>query len=245
MSLTHAELQELLAAYALDAVDADEAALLDDHLRDCATCRSDLASYRAAATQLAHGVDADLVPPLLWDRVAAALDARPPAFDMGRVVPLPRRVRVGRRIAAIAAAAVFVVAFTAVVIHQQNQLDDMHDALNRDALHSAALAAFDAPNSRTATMMSSDGQVQARAVVLADGSGYLLSQQLPVLDQTRTYQLWAIVDGRPISVSVLGTDPAVVAFHVDQRATALAVSNEAAGGAVQPSATPILSGSIA
>ncbi len=33
--MAHHEIEELLGAYALDAVDADEARLVEDHLADC------------------------------------------------------------------------------------------------------------------------------------------------------------------------------------------------------------------
>ena len=38
--MSHQEVQELLGAYALDAVDPELAAIIEDHLRHCARCRA-------------------------------------------------------------------------------------------------------------------------------------------------------------------------------------------------------------
>ncbi|MEA3055576.1 MAG: hypothetical protein QOD30_1008, partial [Actinomycetota bacterium] len=51
---SHDEIQELLGAYALDAVDPDERSDVEDHLRDCARCRAEVAEHRDTAAFLAH-----------------------------------------------------------------------------------------------------------------------------------------------------------------------------------------------
>jgi hypothetical protein len=48
----HLEIEELLAAYALDAVDGDEAEEISVHLRDCAQCSREVSAYREAAALL-------------------------------------------------------------------------------------------------------------------------------------------------------------------------------------------------
>ena len=49
----HEAIQELLAAYALNAVNASEANTIELHLRDCPLCRVEIADYRQAARVLA------------------------------------------------------------------------------------------------------------------------------------------------------------------------------------------------
>src|SRR5205814_1949498 len=54
--VTHQEIEELLGAYALDAVDTDERDLVDAHLAGCPRCASEVAGYRETAAMLAaHG----------------------------------------------------------------------------------------------------------------------------------------------------------------------------------------------
>ncbi|MGE5073756.1 MAG: zf-HC2 domain-containing protein, partial [Anaerolineae bacterium] len=67
MNETHTTFQENLAAYALGALDAEETAALEAHLRTCETCRAELAAYQ--------GVSAGLM---------AALPARPPRSAVRR-----------------------------------------------------------------------------------------------------------------------------------------------------------------
>lgn len=77
-------------------------------------------------------------------------------------------------------------------------------------------------------------------VLTEDGTGYVSESSLPALPDGRTYQLWAVVDGRVISAGVLGQDPEVVPFRVDPSGLeALAITEEIAGG-VAVSENPIL-----
>lgn len=78
----HEELQELLGAYALDAVDPDEAAALERHLPTCPRCRNELADHREVAALLGYaGADA---PTGVWDRIIASLEEPPPALNLTR-----------------------------------------------------------------------------------------------------------------------------------------------------------------
>jgi anti-sigma factor RsiW len=75
--LTHADIQELLGAYAIDAVDAEEATLVEAHLAGCPRCRGEVAEHREAATLLSFsGASA---PEGVWSRIAAVLDETPPS----------------------------------------------------------------------------------------------------------------------------------------------------------------------
>lgn len=47
LQLGHREIADLLAAHALDAVDADEAEAIEAHLSDCDRCSADMTGFRA------------------------------------------------------------------------------------------------------------------------------------------------------------------------------------------------------
>jgi len=51
-SNTHTPFLENIPAYALGALDADEASALETHLKTCASCRDELAAYRALSDNL-------------------------------------------------------------------------------------------------------------------------------------------------------------------------------------------------
>lgn len=87
MTLSHQEIQELLGAYALDAVDPDEAEAIDLHLRECPRCRTEVAEHREIAAMLAHsGAPA---PAGIWDRIAATLEPAPPELRLRIDAPTP------------------------------------------------------------------------------------------------------------------------------------------------------------
>jgi hypothetical protein len=72
---TPAELEELLGAYALDAVEPDEAEQVERYLADHAEARAEVAQYRETASMLAFaGADA---PSGLWHSIVAALEDEP------------------------------------------------------------------------------------------------------------------------------------------------------------------------
>jgi hypothetical protein len=85
MSYTHHDIQELLGAFALDAVDDDERDVIEAHLAGCPRCRAEVAGHRETAALLAH--TGDRAPDGVWDRIAEALDEAPPALDLARIAP--------------------------------------------------------------------------------------------------------------------------------------------------------------
>ena len=88
----HDEVRELLGAYALDAVDPDEAFAVEAHLKDCPQCRDEVEQHRSVAALLGNAGSA--APAGLWDRIAASLDepdqaadTRPAPFALNRDTP--------------------------------------------------------------------------------------------------------------------------------------------------------------
>lgn len=244
--LKHIEIEELLGAYALDAVDADEAEVVSLHLVDCPKCRAEVIDHREAAAVLAHA--GATAPEGVWDRIASSLVEQPPSLDMARILPmrppqssrrsLPVRVMAG--ITAVAAAAVIVLG--AQVVSQNHRVDKLAAAVGTRRVDEGALSASFEPGARVVNLKSSDGKVNARAVVTRDGRGYMTQGSMPALKGDQTYQLWGLVADRMVSLGVLGPDPRVVQFEVVGDVKALAVTNEAAGGAVQATKPPVVQG---
>jgi predicted anti-sigma-YlaC factor YlaD len=68
---SHDELAELLGAYALDAVEEDEARAVEEHLADCPRCRAEVAQHREVAAMLGNA--GGVAPDAVWERIAAEL----------------------------------------------------------------------------------------------------------------------------------------------------------------------------
>ena len=100
-------LDELLGAYALDAVDDLERRRVEAYLAEHPEARAEVWQMRQAASMLAH--TGNPAPDRIWDRIADTLEERPPALDR----PLPAPKPTGRRrplTALLAAAAVLIAA---------------------------------------------------------------------------------------------------------------------------------------
>ncbi len=110
------ELHDLTAAYALDALDPDEAEAYEWHLGQCEDCRVQLAELNETAEALAFGTVAPAPPPRLR---AAILEQA--AAERTNVVPFLRRRWVARGLAVAAAAAACIVVGLAVSLSQSSQ----------------------------------------------------------------------------------------------------------------------------
>ena len=249
MSIDHEALRDLVAVYALDALEDNEASTVEDHVRDCPRCTEDLKAHRETAALLAYeGADA---PEGLWDRIAAGITPEPedarPALEL--IVGERRGAeRPGARTwawRAAAAAAVVVVAGTGVEIaHQDHRINQLSSALADQSLLQQATAAGLDPSARRLALTSSDGSVQATAAVLPDGVGYLVDSAMPGLPATETYQLWSLTSGKPVSAGLMGSHPSVTRFHLAPGASGMAVTVEPAGGSAQPTTQPVAAGEV-
>jgi anti-sigma-K factor RskA len=237
--LTPDEIRDLLAAYAIDAVDDDERRAIDDYLEQHADLRAEVSSLQHSASFLAH--TGGPPPPGVWDRLEAALQAppAPAAAPPLRLVPRAREraPRSSRRWQWFAvAASIAAIAFGALWLSSR-------DSSGGGSTADLASAAATAPGARHARLVDAGGTVLARAVVLPDGTGYLTSE-LPTLPAGRTYQLWGIDSRDTISLGVMGRDPGVVAFRAAGRPTKLAVTEERAGGVPVTANRPAAAGRL-
>ena len=237
--LTPAELAELLPAYALDAVDDDERAAVEAHLAVDPDARDEVASLQRAASFLAH---AGGPPPVgVWEKLEATIRVTPgPSGE----VPPPRLLPVSQpRRATVAGVASLAGSRRGGGRRRARDVLALGDRPRRvgpDRRRRRGRARRDvgagrAAHHRCATPTAPRWRA---AVVLPDGSGYLTSAKLPALDRDRTYQLWGVDDHATISLGVHGRDPKVVAFHTDRPPTALAITNERAGGVVSSAEAP-------
>lgn len=250
----HHGIEELLGAYALDAVAAEEARLVESHLVDCPRCRAEVAEHREVAAFLTSG-SSEPVPDGVWDRIAADLGDTPPpvpieiAFGQRQAKPTVARTRPARVFSGLAAAAVILVValMAGVLVNQRSQIDDLEGEVAGASRQDTVVALLEDPGTEVVSLHSEDGVTEARAVVGADGDGLLLAAGLPDLSEGRTYQLWGLFDGREsmVSLGVLGADPDQSAFHVEGAVTTLAITEEPGGGSTRPSSGPLVTGALA
>ncbi len=85
----HVEARDLLGAFALGAVDAEEAATVRAHLATCAECQAEIAALWTAADTLPALIEPLDPPPALRDRISAAILAEAAAGPRTLPTPLP------------------------------------------------------------------------------------------------------------------------------------------------------------
>jgi len=258
--MKHNEATELLGAYALDAVDGDERSELEHHVATCNDCQAELDGYLTVTAVLAGA--GEQAPDSAWDGISEHLHPEQPSLaptpeaKPSNVIPLRSTNRWWVAVTAAAAVAALVLGGAYVserstvdglrgeVASAESRAADAESALSGIQAETAlARAARDAAESANSLQVSlrADSTAAATTIVLTeDGTGYIADSTLPALPEGRTYQLWAVVDGRVISAGVLGADPDVVPFRVDPVGLeALAITEEVVGG-VAVSENPIL-----
>ncbi len=268
----HGEIEELLGAYALDAVDAATAAMIEHHLESCVRCSVEVANHHEVAGLLANsggesspevwdGIAARLAgsgrPP--WERLAARLE--PGAGPAAQPTPGPQSpapgpgggLRPGRRTRRWVTAGAVVVAAAAALVAvllgvRVDRLDHQVSALAPpSSLQAAERAALAEPSTRSIALGAPAGSTstaRATVVLTASGTGFVRADRLSALPTDRTYQLWGVVGGETISLGLLGPDPTLVPFSVagEQPVRTFAITDERSGGVVASTHQPVVAG---
>ena len=236
--LTPEELEGLLGAYALGAVDDDERAQIEAYVAEHPAAAEELEHLQDAAVWLAvSGAPASRD---LWDKISAATKPEPAPLRLP-----DRRQESGakswftpRRVLALAAALVVVLAVGIGVVVTRA------DSGSQPDLAAAIAKAQFSPDARRVHLESTSGDARAEAVMLPDGTGYLVSADLPTLRSSRTYQLWGIDGDTVVSLGVLGPDLGPSAFKFVGNPKQLAITDEVAGGVGQSQNQPVVAGRV-
>lgn len=231
--MTDDDARELLAAWALDAVDDVERAAVERAMRADPALAAEGRALRETALALATHASAPAP-----DATRAAVLAQIATTPQVAVAPAPpvrgnRRGSLGR-VAAVAAAFVLGAAVpTGVALYQASQVTQLErqtQALD-DALARPGARLVQAP-------VTGGGTATA---IVAEGATLFTAHDLPALEDG-DYQLWVIADGAPTSAGLLevsdgGTLADVAALAPE---AALAVTVEPVGGSLQPTTEPLV-----
>jgi anti-sigma-K factor RskA len=231
--MERAEIHELSAAYALDALEGSELEAFEEHLARCAECRENVATFQRVAAELAFDVDAPAPPPALRNRI---LDQA--AVERPKVVQLPRRrwaFPVAAAAAVAAGVAALALAFWAADLSQQ--VDELQADQHRA---NEALIALTDPSASVFALEGADGVL----VVDEDsGEGKLVISGLESAPAEKTYEAW-VIEGDTATAAGLfggGDDQTVVPLNVPVPEGAIvAVTVEQAGGVDQPTQQPFI-----
>jgi anti-sigma-K factor RskA len=219
--MTHQELSDLAASYALDALDGEERAAVEAHLAGCEACRAEVASYREVTTLLALAVppspppDALAVRERLLARVRQEQPPAPAARAPARVLPATRARRPWATYAgwmAAAASLAFAVATGAAYRRERAERARLVSALATAraeiALRDSTVAAFLGPEVHVVSLSVADRKPSMRVFWNHTRDVFIITaHDLPKAPPGKTYQLWAMAKGKaPVSMGTFDTD---------------------------------------
>ena len=229
------DIHDLVAPYALDALDPDERAEFERHLADCERCRRELRELQGTAAALAWGVEGPEPPDGLRDRILEQ------ARGEAQVVPFRRRRRWVAPALGIAAAAAACVAI-GLGLWAASLSNDLDHERELNAAQSRALEIVGDPSAKVTRLEGAEGTL----VVGSRGRAALVVCGLEPAPSGQTYEAW-LIRGTPIPAGLFEASDTCTAVPLERTApsgSTVAVTREPEHGSEQPTSDPIFSAQV-
>ena len=223
-----------LAAYALGALDPEEAKAIGAHVGSCSSCQSDVRALSDTAWTIAESRARDVPPRLRAAIVERARRESRPARTSGWFVAIGMLLRRPvPLVTSLVLAVALVVATTGYVVAQRDA-----------ARYGAALAAI--PGARIVALAPTGeiAGVRGSLVVPQNGDAPYLLLDLPDAPSGKTWEAWVIRGQTAVAAGMTdarGLSTLVLRVPVGAGDT-VALTAEPAGGRDQPSGKPVLAG---
>lgn len=241
--MIHNDYKEMIPVHALSALDAADERALAKHLAECEECRRELADWEATAASLALSAAPMEPSPQVREKLLTQvrsenLGQSGSEKSVSNVIPFGRSQRnlwntLGS-LGSIAAVVLFGALLVSVfLLWQQNR------ELRRANEFFQLLTA---PGSRMAELSGTAEATGATAMIAYDRNGraMLITSGLPRAPEGKEYQLWFIVNNKPLPGKSFSTDSSGHTMMHDQVPEAardsavFAVTLEPTGGVVSP-----------
>jgi anti-sigma-K factor RskA len=262
--MTHDELRDLIAAYALGTATRAERAALEAHISGCAECRAEVASLAPVVQGLAHAAPLLEAPAGLRGRVLMAATGgsmhasvagaeREPGFGWRTAAGLAALLVIGAGVYALslqmrlAALQLELREVAAAAARAEEQVAELgRTAAERES----ALRVLGAVDLARIDLRAEPAAPGARARAFWNRSTGLVftASDLPAPPEGKAYQLWVLTSGSPISAGLIqpderGSVDAVIETPQDLPApVGMAVTIEPAGGVPAPTGERVLLG---
>jgi anti-sigma-K factor RskA len=184
---------ELLPEYALNCLDAEEAAMVAEHLIVCEQCRKEFEAFQTVTDQLAFAVPEVQPSPKLKTRILKNIQSEKRSFQeraffrdwWQRLSAFFRPIAPVWNVASVAI--IVVLGISTLMFWQRiNSLEQFYHTQDFQLVKLQCTHVF--PGATGQVVMSRDGEV-----------GMLAVAHLPVLDPGYTYQVWLIQNGQRTS----------------------------------------------
>jgi len=250
----HEEYLELAAIYALAALEGEDRLKFETHLASgCEICRDAIFDSEKVLADLALAAPLAAPPDSVRERLFERVRRDSPVREV-RKETSSGPSRLWMALAAAATLAAVGLGLYSRTLQRRAETEGVaREALERDLRSlTETLEAFTAPATR-AVSLSGQGDAQgAAAKAFLDPENrrlFLYVYSLPPPPPGRTYQLWLIVGGAPVSMGTFGVEPdgrgrldtaSVPQFEGE---VTVAVTVEPSGGVPQPTGPMVLVGS--
>lgn len=232
---------ELLPAYTIGSLDADELNRVEEHLSSCLICRNESEALQTVADELSFA--APILDPSvdLKDRLMQRVQSAHPKRQERGSPPMATRPFWERLLPAWGLASLFLIvglAASSFILWQR--VSQLEFATAPGGMRAIPLNATDsAPSATGFVIISADGE-----------DGALVVDGLPPLGESQQYQLWLIRDGQRTSGAVFSTDEKsyggtrIRAPRPLTDYSAVDITIEPAGGSLQPTGDQVLWGAL-
>jgi len=239
----HEDILELIPAYALNCLDAEETAMVSQHLPGCEICQAELVAYEAVVDLMPLAAPDARPSPALKGRLLAQIKSEPatdratppapskPERSWGQQISEAfQNLLTGPRWRPVGVMVVIALVVSNVILWQQLNTPDPN-AWQRVRLTGTEIV----PEARGIIYISADGR-----------NGTFIVDQLPPLDTDQQYQLWLIQDGQRTSGAVFSVDDdgyrglQIESPHPLQDYESFGITIEPAGGSPQPTGERVL-----
>ncbi|MDX1615433.1 MAG: anti-sigma factor [Candidatus Promineifilaceae bacterium] len=238
----HNDILELIPAYALGALDAEEESTVRQHLTTCAACRQELSAYQGVVDLLPLAAPVEAPTPALKSRLMARVQTTPTkdtAADGSwwrRLQSALRALATGPRWRPVAFVAILALLVSNLLLWQQvSQPAERPSSWRRVFLAPTEAA----PDATGVIYISADGR-----------NGTLIVDRLPELGSDRQYQLWLIDDGQRVSGGVFSvpadgyTSVQIASAKPLRDFGAFGITIEPAGGSPGPTGERVLENNL-
>lgn len=237
--MVHDDYKEMIPMHALSALDAGDERALNEHLAGCADCRRDMAEWEETAAKLALSAKPMEPSPEVREKILNKIRSEK---SPSKVLPFPSpRTRMWGAIAAVLLFGALLVSI--IVLWQQNR------ELRRQNQFAELLTV---PGSRIAELSGTTEASGADAKLAYDTTGraVLIVNGLPRAPEGKEYQLWYIVNNKPLPGKTFAPDNSGNGKVEDQvpeaarQSAIFAITLEPAGGVRTPTGAIYLRGEL-
>jgi anti-sigma factor RsiW len=181
----------------------------------------------------------------------AGSNPEPPGETGGRPASSPYGARARKRfIYALAAGAVAAALAVAVgvlgttVVNLNHQVSALNAAVVTGGVRGAEQATLADPNHKVVQLASATHEWKANLVVSPSLEAFIVPEKVPSIPASKTFQAWAVVHGKFVSLGVLGRSSRIHQLLLQPGMTAVLVNTEPLGGTSQPTTPLLLKGNL-